>query len=151
MYLAGKARRDDPITRRLVFLGKELSRQFEDLLAEHDCTIPTWAVLRHASQHPDLSQVQLAGQIGIEGPTLTRHLDKLCAEGLVSRRRDDADRRIIRISLTPRGLRRWRELHGVVEALDARFTALLTPKQLAALDDVLCSITHAMEDAHVVA
>src|SRR5580704_11742392 len=100
MYLA---RRDDTITRRLVFLGKQLSREFEEMLARVGCSLPTWSVLRQVDREPDMSQVQLAAQIGIEEPTLTRHLDKLCAEGLVSRRSDDNDRRIIRINITPEG------------------------------------------------
>ena len=39
--------------------------------------MPTWAVLSEAHHTPGLSQVQLAAQIGIEGPTLARHLDRL--------------------------------------------------------------------------
>src|SRR5258708_27740848 len=90
----------DPLGRRLVFLGKQLKASFEAMLAEHDCTIPTWAVLRYLARNPGLSQVQLAGRIGIEGPTLTRHLDRLCAEGLVARQRHEVDPPLARVHLT---------------------------------------------------
>jgi MarR family transcriptional regulator for hemolysin len=142
------ARDDDPLTRRLVFLGKALKERFERMLAEHDCTLPTWAVLRYAHAGRELSQVQLAGLIGIEGPTLTRHLDRLCAEGLVSRQRDERDRRIVRVALTPAGEQRWNELHDVAHALEAKALRLLSDEQRATLDTAINAITTAMEDAH---
>src|ERR1700757_2589624 len=95
------ARTNDPLGRRLVFLGKQLQRRFEGVLADQGTTLPTWSVLRYVAMHPHPSQVELATMIGIEGPTLTRHLDRLCAEGLVTRTRDESDRRIVRVALTP--------------------------------------------------
>ena len=145
------ARSDDPLGRRLVFLGKRLQRRFEDVLAEQGTTLPTWSVLRYVSMHPDPSQSELATMIGIEGPTLTRHLDRLCAEGLVSRTRDETDRRIIRIGLTDKGWAKWGELHTVVETLDTELVHRLTPDQLRALDDAIRTLTRALEEEHVIA
>jgi MarR family transcriptional regulator for hemolysin len=142
------ARDDDPLTRRLVFLGKQLRETFEAMLAERGSTLPTWAVLRYVARHDDLSQAQLAARIGIEGPTLTRHLDRLCAEGLVMRHRDEHDRRILRVSLTPAGEALFEELRGDAEDLEKRLTAGLTRAQRTALDGAIRSITDAMEDAH---
>ena len=138
----------DPLGRRLVFLGKRLKASFEELLGEHGCTLPTWAVLRYLARNPGLSQVQLAGRIGIEGPTLTRHLDRLCAEGLVARQRDEQDRRIVRVALTPAGEARWQELHDVADAHEARITRLLTRQQMTTLDAAIKAIATALEDAH---
>jgi MarR family transcriptional regulator for hemolysin len=42
-----------------------------------------------------------------------RHLDRLEAEGLLTRRRDDVDRRITRIDITPAGRQRHHELAEV--------------------------------------
>ena len=140
--------RDDPITRRLVFLGKQLREWFGDMLEAHDCTIPTWAVLRSAHLNPGLSQVQLATHIGIEGPTLTRQLDRLCDMGLVERKRDPLDRRVVRVFLTSTGEARWSELAGVAGAMEARLTRNLTKAQLTALDKAITSIHEALEDTH---
>ena len=139
----------DPLGRRLVFLGKQLKESFETMLAEHDCTLSTWAVLRSVARQEDPSQVVLAAQIGIEGPTLTRHLDRMCAEGLVARQRDAHDRRIIRISLTEAGRRRWAELHTLADAHETEITRLLTDRQMQHLDAAIRAITTALEDAHV--
>ncbi len=45
----------------------------------------------------------LADALGIEGPSLVRLLDQLCAAGLVRRREDVTDRRAKVLSLTPAG------------------------------------------------
>jgi len=134
--------------RRIVFLAKDIREEFHDLLAVHGCTIPTWAVLNHAHQTSRLSQVQLAAQIGIEGPTLARHLDRLCAEGLVERHRDAQDRRVVRIMLTPAGERRWAELADVSDDLERRLTRSLTNDHRAALDAALELIHLSLEDVH---
>lgn len=48
-------------------------------------------------------QVTLAEHVGIEGPSLVRLLDQLCAAGLVRRDEDPDDRRAKTISLTEEG------------------------------------------------
>jgi len=140
---------DDPVTKRLAFLGKELREAFSVLLAEHGCTISTFAVLSHADKAPGLSQVQLAAQMGIEGPTLARHLDRLCAEGLVERRRDAYDRRIVRVALTPLGEARLAELMPIRAQFDDHLVRDLSADELATLHRAIDRIHRALEDAHV--
>jgi MarR family transcriptional regulator, transcriptional regulator for hemolysin len=140
--------RDDPVTKRLAFLGKELSEAFSALLGDHGCTMSTWGVLFHAQKSPGLSQVQLAAQMGIEGPTLARHLDRLCTEGLVERRRDPHDRRIVRVALTPLGERQLEELKPVRTHFDEHLVRDLSPEELATLHRAIDCIHRALEDAH---
>ncbi|MBU0554492.1 MAG: MarR family transcriptional regulator [Alphaproteobacteria bacterium] len=52
---------------------------------------------------PGTTQIQIAKRIGIEGPTLTRTLDMLEADGLVERLPDPTDRRNKLMRLTPNG------------------------------------------------
>jgi len=139
----------DPLTKRIVFLGKALREHFQASLGEHGATIPTWAVLSHAHHSPGLSQVQLAGQIGIEGPTIARHLDRLCAEGLVERRRDAHDRRVVRIELTDLGEDRWAELKDVADRMEHQLTRYLDDDQVAAMSAALEAVHRALEDARV--
>ncbi|CCB67609.1 MULTISPECIES: MarR family winged helix-turn-helix transcriptional regulator [unclassified Hyphomicrobium] len=49
------------------------------------------------------TQTELADAMGVEGPTLVRHLDQLCAMGLIQRQVDPNDRRAKQLSLTPAG------------------------------------------------
>ncbi|REF86045.1 MarR family transcriptional regulator for hemolysin [Methylovirgula ligni] len=50
-----------------------------------------------------LTQTALADAIGVEGPTLVRHLDHLSAMGLIERREDPSDRRAKLLNLTASG------------------------------------------------
>jgi MarR family transcriptional regulator, transcriptional regulator for hemolysin len=143
-----RAAHDDPLTKRLTFLGRAIKDEFSACLADFGCTIPTWAVLSQVHGSPGLSQAQLAASIGIEGPTLARHLDRLCLEGLVARERDPHDRRILRVTLTPRGVTRWEELKDVRTRFDDRLTRNLSADELAALDTAIEVIHRALEDAH---
>jgi DNA-binding MarR family transcriptional regulator len=65
-----------------------------------------------------LSQSQLAEGMGIGAPALIRHIDRLEKLGLVSRRRDETDRRVTRITVTPDGKRLRRRLEKVMVARD---------------------------------
>ena len=145
MYRASK---DDPLGKRLTFLGRAIRDEFSARLAEYGCTISTWAVVSQVHHNPGLSQAQLAALIGIEGPTLARHLDRLCLEGLVSRVRDDQDRRIVRVALTPKGEQRWEELKDVRTRFDDQLTRELTDEQMRALDAAIEAMHRALEEAH---
>src|SRR5271165_5777205 len=133
--------------RRLVFTGKALRAHFEANLVAAGASLPTWVVLAHAHETPGMSQTELAERVGIEGPTLVRHLDRLCAEGLVVRRRDAADRRVTRIELTDAGRDRYQDLAAVAERLDRDLRALLTEGEGEMLDRVLVRITTHIEEA----
>ena len=54
-----------------------MRRAFDDALAEAGGSIPMWLVLTNLKAAAWRSQHDLAGAVGIEGPTLTRHLDGL--------------------------------------------------------------------------
>jgi DNA-binding MarR family transcriptional regulator len=53
-------------------------------------------------------------------PDVTRLLDRLEARGLVSRRRERSDRRVVKTRITPEGLRILKELDEPVDALHRR-------------------------------
>ncbi|MGP8231351.1 MAG: MarR family winged helix-turn-helix transcriptional regulator [Methylovirgula sp.] len=62
-------------------------------------TIPLILVGRMGTQ----TQTALADAIGVEGPTLVRHLDHLSAMGLIERQEDPSDRRAKLLRLTASG------------------------------------------------
>ena len=84
-------------------IGKMVSRGFGDALAEADGSLPTWLVLLALHQEHWPTQLELAHAVGIEGPTLTVHLDRMEAAGLVLRSRAPQDRRAVRVEPTDQG------------------------------------------------
>jgi MarR family transcriptional regulator for hemolysin len=88
--------------------SKAVGRAFNEALAAHGGSIPIWLILNGLKTEQRRTQLELARAIGIEGPTLTRHLDGLEHAGLVERRRDLVDRRAVQVQLTRTG----HALHG---------------------------------------
>jgi MarR family transcriptional regulator, transcriptional regulator for hemolysin len=97
-----------PIGLLLAATSKAVGRAFNDALAENGGSIPIWLILNALKTEPRRTQLDLARAVGIEGPTLTRHLDGLEHAGLVERQRGTADRRAVQVELTRAG----HALHG---------------------------------------
>ncbi len=94
--------REDEIT-RLVFDVSRLWRvQVNEILSEFDLTASAWAVLRILRDEGEgRSQKELAGELGIEGPTLVKLLDGLEKGEWIERRVSESDRRAKTIWLQP--------------------------------------------------
>ncbi|MCC5099213.1 MarR family winged helix-turn-helix transcriptional regulator [Xanthomonas campestris] len=78
------------------------------------CTGPLLMIGRSGG---GIRQVALAHQLGMEGPSLVRLLDKLCAQALVRREADSSDRRANQLWLTEAG-------QALVGQIEARLVAL---------------------------
>lgn len=126
-----------PIGLRLFTASKAVRRAFERTLASADGSIPMWLVLTNLKAADWRSQSDLAAAVGIEGPTLTRHLDALERQSLVRRRQDPADRRAVVVELTPEGHAAHARLRDVVIAFDRRLRSGLSPEQVDTLRELL--------------
>jgi MarR family transcriptional regulator for hemolysin len=122
--------RKPPIGLQLAATAKAVSRAFNDRLAEAGGSLPTWLILSSLKGDAWRTQLDLARAVGIEGPTLTRHLDALEEQGLVRRVRDAADRRAVSVELTPDGERLFDELRQAVIAFNRRLTNGLSETDL---------------------
>ena len=80
-----------------------LLRTFADQRArQFGMTRAQWAVLVRLEHHEGLKQSELADMLDLQPITLTRLVDRLCANGLIERRPDLNDRRAKRLYLTSR-------------------------------------------------
>lgn len=70
-------------------------------------------------------------------PDITRLLDRLEAQGLISRARDTGDRRVVRTKITAKGSEILRRLDEPVEGLHLRQLGHLSAKQLRTLCTLL--------------
>ena len=88
----------------------------------------------------DTAQTRARFAEGIEGATLTRHLDALEQAGLVVRTRDATDRRAIRVEPTDAGRTLHQELLRAVLAFDKRLRAGFDDAELEQLRALLLRI-----------
>jgi MarR family transcriptional regulator, transcriptional regulator for hemolysin len=126
-----------PIGLRLFTASKTVRRAFDRSLASVDGSIPMWLVLTNLKSAAWRSQNDLATAVGIEGPTLTRHLDALERQGLVRRRQDPADRRAVVVELTDEGHAMHARMLEVVIAFDRRLRSGLSQQEVDTLRALL--------------
>ncbi len=92
-----------PLGLLLANTSKAVGRAFNTSLAESGGSIPIWLILNALKSELRRTQLDLARAVGIEGPTLTRHLDGMEQAGLVRRQRGTLDRRAVQVELTRAG------------------------------------------------
>jgi MarR family transcriptional regulator for hemolysin len=128
---------EEPIGLAVTRSAKALSRAFDDALAAAGGSLPVWLVLVSVKSQDHPAQRRLAESVGIEGPTLTHHLDRMEAAGLVTRRRDPTNRRAHLVGLTDEGEAAFTRLLAVVIEFDRRLRAGTSDRDLATLRRVL--------------
>src|SRR5215510_5844780 len=126
-----------PIGRKLAETAKVVSRAFDEALAATGGSRPVWLILISLKMRRLGSQRELARAVGIEGATLTHHLAAMEAEGLVSRRRDPANRRVHVVELTARGDGAFERMRVAASDFDRRLRAGLSDAEIARLAAVL--------------
>jgi MarR family transcriptional regulator for hemolysin len=123
---------------RLLYLAhRTVHEELDRRLSLHGASLWNWVLLKEAANAEGASQRELAQHMGIEPPTLVRQLDKLAEDGLVERRPDPDDRRVVRVVVTPAGLDRLRELHEIVHELDDELRGILTKRDIEVLKRAL--------------
>jgi MarR family transcriptional regulator, transcriptional regulator for hemolysin len=131
---------EDRLGRLVSMTGKVVREHFDRSLSSVGSSLNTYVVLRTVTYCPGVSQRQLAASLGIEGPTLTHHLDRLASDGLIERVRNPADRRVSYVEVTPAGRAHLDRVEAFVEIQDKEFRSMFTEDEAAALALLLTRI-----------
>ena len=110
---------------------------FRELLANSPVNEQKWRVLRVLAESGPLEQKVIADEACLLLSSLTRMLQAMEADGLVSRQTDPADRRRIRVSITAKGQSVIDTFAGESAAILDRIEAQLGPEKLETLLDLL--------------
>ncbi len=126
-----------PIGVVLARTAKTAARAFDHALAAAGGSQPVWQILISLKTTPAANQRELADAVGIQGATLTHHLNGMEDAGLVTRRRDPANRRVHLVELTDDGEQLFHRLATAAIAHDQRMRQGLTDTEIAQLADLL--------------
>lgn len=126
-----------PIGLLIARTAKELNRAFEQALGEAGGSFPVWQILLSLKRGPGSTQRELAASVGIREATLTHHLSGMERTGLITRRRDPADRRVHQVALTDDGEAAFRRLRTAAAGFDRRLRAGIPDDRLDELREVL--------------
>ncbi len=129
-----------PLGLELARAAKVVSRAFDDALTRAGGSQPVWLVLISLKSRQLANQRELAQAVGIQGATLTHHLNAMEAAGLVTRRRDPDNRRVHLVELTADGDALFLRLREAAVAFDTRLRAGLSESDIARFADLLSRV-----------
>jgi MarR family transcriptional regulator for hemolysin len=127
----------EPVGLALTRTSRAVSRAFDARLAEAGGTLPVWLVLLNLMTREVANQRELAEAVGIQGATLTHHLNGMESAGLLTRRRDPANRRVHVVELTDAGKALFHRLRDAAVEHDRRIRSGFSDDDLARLTELL--------------
>jgi MarR family transcriptional regulator for hemolysin len=130
-----------PLGLLIARVGKQVDRAFDDALVKAGGSRSSWLILLAVKTGAAGTQAAIAERVGISGPTLIHHLDRLQAAGLITRNRDAANRRVQRVVMTASGERTFLRLREAAVAFDRRLHTGMTDEQINDLRGRLATIS----------
>jgi MarR family transcriptional regulator for hemolysin len=97
-------------------------------------------VLISLKTHPGANQREVARAAGIQGATLTHHLNAMEEAGFVTRRRDPTNRRVHVLELTDEGEALFERLAKAAIAFDRALRAGISDRDLATARSVFAKL-----------
>jgi MarR family transcriptional regulator, transcriptional regulator for hemolysin len=135
-----------PIGLRLARTARVVTQAFERAMAEAGGSASAWQVLLLVRSGQWGTQSEMARAMGVTGATLTHHLGALEAKGLVRRWREDDNRRVQHVELTPEGEDLFERLRGVALRHDERLRSILSEAETAHLAELLDRLQSGVEE-----
>ena len=131
----------EEVRHALLRLNRELRRETEQLgVTSHQATL-----LSLVRSRPGLSLRELAHAEGISAPSLSAHVDRLEALGLIRRVRSSDDRRRVGLELTPEGRATLRRVRARRTSWLAGRLAGLSPDDRERLEHALPALKALLE------
>jgi DNA-binding MarR family transcriptional regulator len=122
---------------RLVVAGRLVRTMADARLSGQAGGAPALGALLRLADEDGISQAELARRQRVEAPSMCRMVDRLERDGLVRRERDDVDRRVIRVRITPAGRSVAVAGRASVAELEARAFGALSADERQTLADLL--------------
>jgi len=133
------ASREDEVYVSIVRTAASLMRRETELLKGYDLTPPQYNVLRilRGAGRGGLICREIGERMVTYDPDVTKLLDRLETRSLVTRERQQQDRRVIVVHISKEGLKLLKEIDRPILTLTGKLLGHLGSKRLAALNELL--------------
>lgn len=109
---------------QLAVVASRVSKGFaERYRAEFGLTIPEWRVLAHMAQFDAVSVREIQARVDMDKSKVSRAAARLEATGLIEKRGDPKDRRLLDMRLTEKGRDLMARITPIAEAYQAELLA----------------------------
>ena len=123
-------------------VSKKMADEFNERLVKLGTTRVQWIAMYYMLKHGKIRQKDLAEIMNIKDSTVARLIDRMEKEEQVKRIKDDVDKRVTYIELTPKGKKRIEELLPEGEKMSKIFSRNITDDEF----NVFLSVLSKMED-----
>jgi len=124
---------DKPLMHLFMHIGKLLNDRLRSLLSEDGIHFGQARILVSLRHHGELTQGTIGCGLHIKPATVTNMVKKMDASGLIDRRRDANDDRIINVTLTSKGREAAAFTESVMEQIENDIRSELSKKEIDAL------------------
>ena len=130
---------EDEVYVSIVRTAASLMRRETELLKAYDLTPPQYNVLRilRGAGRSGLICREIGERMVTYDPDVTKLLDRLETRSLVTRERQQQDRRVIVVRISKEGLKLLKEIDRPILALTGKLLGHLGSRRLAALNELL--------------
>jgi DNA-binding MarR family transcriptional regulator len=137
---------------RISSISKQLTRAFDDTLAQHDINMGEYKLLSRLvtrSAEHRMSAGALSKSLMLSSGAMTNRLDRMESAGLIARVRDPNDRRGVLVEITPAGRKLLDAAVRHQAAKERDVVSVLNAKQLTALNNLLRTVLVSLEQTDV--
>jgi DNA-binding MarR family transcriptional regulator len=131
---------DQSLGYQIRYAYRAFVKALADELSTQRITTSQWSALRVLWQSDGLNQVELAERMSVEKASLTSVIKAMADEGLVTRKRNAEDRRMLNIFLTPAGRRLQHKILPLVSKINKQATRDLSSSEVQELRRVLMRV-----------
>ncbi len=128
----------------LPMLRKRLLRM-DVVQAEHNVPMSHVQVLTMLGENGVMTVSEISQRLGIAKPNITPLVDRLIADGYVERRRDETDRRVVKMVLLPEGEEQLASIQETIVRHAMRWVGTIPDKDFYELERSLNSIVRILE------
>ncbi len=104
------------------WMSTELAKQYK---MKHGFSMPEWRVLLNVGYTQDLSVRDIEKRVSLEKSKVSRAASKLEAKGYLTKKVSDHDRRLVKLSLTERGVELLAKLIPIAEDFQSELSNIL--------------------------
>jgi len=110
----------DHVGTLLVRAHRQMATLWSSALKPVGLTLDMWIVLDVLAKKPGQSMTNVADQLSLNLPTVTKLMDRMVSDNLVYRKPHHSDRRRVLIFPTERGLELYHEASSIAENLERK-------------------------------
>lgn len=118
-----------------------ISRMYNNEAVKHDLTTTTGFILLNIDSNEGTPSTQIGPLLGMEATSLTRTMNQLEERGMIKRKKDKADARIVRMVLTEKGRKRKEVSKKTVKDFNSLIAGKYTMDELKKFHEMLEDIT----------